>query len=336
MNIGYLFITLFVAALGIVGNSLVIAALLVHRRLRVLNNTFIGNLAFADLLVAGIIHPFTALGITRGKDFFSKPGGGDGDIIPLCSLLSAFCVISCTSSVFSIAAVAFNRYFYICHHRMYARVYTRCTIPFYVAGIWFLAFLVDVPLFFGFGRHEFHTRAATCIFDTTHKGYKLYFIGLGILFPISVITYSYTRIVVLVVRASRQRQNRIGTAEQTSSAATGAAAQPVTKVKPADVKLLKTVAAIGVLGVIIYTPLSLTLLFDYGQVPKRVWMFSVGLMHSYSCINWCVYGLTNSNFRTAYKMIFKRYICRPFFKGSIDVIEDSVTNPTEMTGATTR
>ena len=322
MNVGYLTVTLAVAALGIIGNSLVIGAILAHKRLRVLSNTFIVNLAVADLLVAGVIHPFTALGITRGKDFFYQKDSDEST--DFCEFLSSFCVISCTTSVFSIAMVAINRYTYICHHQSYSKIYTRRTVPFIIVGMWLFGVLVDIPLFFGFGKHEFHTRAATCIFDTTHVGYKLYFVFIGILVPIGIISYSYTRIVWFVVKARRFR-NRIGNEATTISS-------KAQTVRPADVKLLKTVAAIGFLGVLIYTPLSITLLFDYGQVPKKVWMFSTGLMHSYSCINWCVYGLTNNNFRRGYVLIFRKYLCRRLMEQP----EESVDGSTETQMSTVR
>ncbi len=321
-SIGYLVITLIVSVLGLFGNALVIGALLIYKRLRVLNNIFIGNLALADLFVAGIIHPFTAVAIIRGKDFYHQ---GE-ETSYLCEFLASFCVISCTSSVNSIAAVALNRYVYICHHQVYHKIYTRRTVPLMVLGIWCIGFIVDVPLFVGFGDHQFHQRASTCIFDTTHIGYKVYFLALGIAFPIGVITYSYARIVVLVVKARNRVQNRVETESTVTSSSTK-------RIRPADVKLLKTVAAIGVLGVIIYTPLSITLIFDTGQVSSQVWMFSTGLMHSYSCINFCVYALTNSNFRTGYKLIFRRILCRPFFKGQPDLDVSQSQSATEMTGA---
>ena len=316
MNVGYLTVTLVVAALGIIGNSLVIGAILVHKRLRVLSNAFIINLAVADLLVAGVIHPFTALGIIRGKDFFYQKDSDQST--DFCEFLSSFCVISCTTSVFSIATVAINRYIYICHHQSYSKIYTRRTVPFMMVGMWLFGVLVDIPMFFGFGRHEFHTRAATCIFDTTHLGYKIYFVLIGILFPIGIISYCYTRIVWFVVKANRRFKNRIGSETTTISS-------KAQTVRPADVKLLKTVATIGSLGVIIYTPLSITLLLDYGQVPKTVWMFSTGLMHSYSCINWCVYALTNNNFRKGYVLIFRKLLCRQL----MDQPEESVDGSTE-------
>ena len=53
---------------GIIGNIMVIGAVLVHKRLRVLSNAFIVNLAVADLCVSFVVNTFHVTGIlTKGK-----------------------------------------------------------------------------------------------------------------------------------------------------------------------------------------------------------------------------------------------------------------------------
>ncbi|XP_072041492.1 melatonin receptor type 1B-B-like [Amphiura filiformis] len=309
MNEGYFIITIFVTIVGIIGNSLVICALLVHKRLRVLSNLFIANLALADLFVAGIIHPFTALGIIRPEYFYN---GVEHEPTVLCEILASLCVISCCSSLFSITAVAINRYVYICHRQYYPKIFTRRTVFLVLIGIWVLSTLVDLPNFIGFGRHVFHVRTATCFFDTVNSGYGIYFIVSSIVIPVFITSICYTRIVILVLQNKRRLQNRIASEISVVVVSTSS-------IKPADVKLIRTVAIIGTMGLILYTPFSFTLLFDDGKITGKIWMFSTGLMHSYSCINWCIYALTNHMFRTAYVYIFKKYIFCPFFKDIKDI-----------------
>ena len=320
MNVGYFSVTILVTFVGIIGNLLVICALLVHRKLRVLNNLFIANLALADLFVAGVIHPFTALGITSADFFYHKTSENP---TAFCKFLGSFCIISCSSSIFSITAVAINRYVYICHRQTYPKIYTRVTVTIMLAGIWMLSALVDLPNFVGWGRHVFHSKTATCLFDTIHYGYKLYFIVISVAIPIAITGFCYSRIVILVFKSERRLQNRI---ESENAAA-------VNHVKPADVKLLKTVAIIGAMGLFLYTPFALTLLFDNGQIPHKVWMFSTGLMHSYSCINWGVYALSNSRFRNAYVHFLKTYLYFPFHHVDIKEIDGpSSVRPSQMEG----
>ncbi|XP_072028424.1 melatonin receptor type 1B-like [Amphiura filiformis] len=315
--------TITVTILGVFGNLLVLATLVMDRKLRVLNNLFLANLALADLFIAGIIHPFTAAGImgkkehlffqdqesdgnrtaadTTGDVFLQDYESGDNrEITYLCEFLASFCIISCSASVLSIGAVAMNRYVYICHNRSYQKIYNRYTIPIMVALIWVTGALVDLPTYFGFGNHVFHQRISSCFFDTTHPHYKWFFVIVGIFTPVAATVYCYVRILYLVHKSNKRLRNRSRNA-------------PTSKhdnsIKSADVRLLKTVAAMGVLAVVIYTPFSITLLADNGQVPVRVWRFSNGLMHSFSCFNWFIYALTNNRIRDGMRLIIKKLTC---------------------------
>ena len=144
--LGYLVFTILVAVLGVFGNLLVLGALIVDKKLHVLNNVFLANLAVADLFVAGVIHPFLAVGILGGKDhpFYHMD---DRQITYLCEFLASFCIMSCSVSVLSIGAVAVNRYVYICHNQIYRKIYTPCTVPLMIVGIWLVGALIDLPTY---------------------------------------------------------------------------------------------------------------------------------------------------------------------------------------------
>ncbi len=320
MFLGYLIVTLCVTIIGVIGNSMVLAALFVNKKLLVLKNIFIANLAVADLLVAGIIHPYTAFAITRRTYFY---GVSNYDPTRLCTFLASFCVISCSASVLSITAIAVNRYVYICHNHIYRKFFFRGSMIGITISIWILGVIVDMPNFIGLGRHVFHAKQITCFFDTEHFGYKLYFVFIGMVLPLGLTFICYVFIVKLVVRNKRRIRDQVETTRNVN-------------IKPADVKLLKTVAIIGMLGVILYTPFTLTLLLDNGQIPDRVWMFSTGLMHSYSCINWAVYGMTNKTFRDAYIAIGRRYLSCGLIKSNDEDLSlaRSVANSAGRTGET--
>ena len=55
------------SVMGMVGNTLVIGAVLAHKKLRVLSNAFIVNLAVADLCVSFFVNTFHIVGVlTKG------------------------------------------------------------------------------------------------------------------------------------------------------------------------------------------------------------------------------------------------------------------------------
>ncbi|XP_072029674.1 melatonin receptor type 1B-B-like [Amphiura filiformis] len=319
--LGYLVVVIAVAALGIFGNILVLATLVIDEKLRVLNNLFIGNLAVADLFIAGVIHPFTAVGIIGGREYLFFQD--NGDISYLCEFLASFCIISCSASVLSIGAVAVNRYVYICHNRSYSKIYTPRTIPLMVVGIWIVGVLIDLPTYLGFGDHVFHERISSCFFDPLHTEYKIFFVIIGIFSPVALAVYCYVRILALVYMSKRRLQKRMRTSSSVSIKSGN------TAVKAADVRLLKTIAAMGILAVIIYTPFAITLLVDHGQISRTVWMFSNGLMHSFSCINWLIYAATNNRIRDGFALVYRKHLCRRLcFKQSRDI--DST--PADATG----
>nr|XP_054750100.1 5-hydroxytryptamine receptor 4-like [Lytechinus pictus]XP_054750102.1 5-hydroxytryptamine receptor 4-like [Lytechinus pictus] len=72
------------ALFGCIGNILVIGAVFVHHKLRVLSNTFLVNLAVADLSVSAVINGFGILGLINVRFFEDKPA--------LCEIIGIVCV----------------------------------------------------------------------------------------------------------------------------------------------------------------------------------------------------------------------------------------------------
>ena len=138
-NVVFLISTIILLTVGLIGNILVIGAVLVHKKLRVLGNVFVINLAVADLCVVIIIDSFGLVGIASEGTFFD-------DKRVLCDMVGVFCVTSCACSLWSIGHISFNRYVRICHHTTYPKIFNAHTLPFIVAGTWILCFLIDLPI----------------------------------------------------------------------------------------------------------------------------------------------------------------------------------------------
>lgn len=79
--------TLAMCLVGFIGNSLVIGAVLVHKKLRTLGNIFITNLAVADMIVATFVSTFGMLGILSDGYFYK-------DRFVLCNLIGMVCMIA--------------------------------------------------------------------------------------------------------------------------------------------------------------------------------------------------------------------------------------------------
>ena len=160
-NIVYLLITVVVALTGTIGNLLVIGALMVHKRLRVLSNVFIGNLAVADLHVTAIVNPSIITAVLRPNIFIKYP--------VLCEVLAVICLVTCLCSLWSMCAISLNRYIAICHRVSYPRIYNRVTVLCYVALMWIYTsspfLFTDYPLYF----FCLQFTAQTVIFDNVAR-----------------------------------------------------------------------------------------------------------------------------------------------------------------------
>ena len=284
-NIVYLLITVVVAFAGTIGNLLVIGALMVHKRLRVLSNVFIGNLAVADLQVTAIINPSIITAVLRPNVFIKYP--------VLCEILAVICFVSCLCSVWSMCAISLNRYVAICHRVNYPRIYNRVTVPCYVALMWIYAFTIDLPNFFGWSGHILDTKAYFCNVDyTAHYSYNLFLIIFGLCIPMTLTGFSYVRIFLYARKTRKQLQKHSETVIQVT-----------------DLRLLKTVGTIFITFMLMWTPYAIVLLFNVYHWPQWYWLTAVALAHTNSSVNSILYAATNKNFREGYVTLIKRVCC---------------------------
>lgn len=247
-------------------------------------NLFVVSLALADLVVAlypyplilvAIIHDGWALGEAHCK-------------------ASAFVMgLSVIGSVFSITAIAINRYCCVCHSATYPRVCSHRHAPVYIGLVWLLTLLALVPNFF-VGSLEYDPRIYSCTFiQTASPRYTAAVVVIHFLLPMAVVCFCYLRIWVLVLQARRK-----------------AKAERKLRLRPGDVRSFLTMFAVFVVFAICWAPLNcigLAVAIDPEavtlQVPEGLFVTSYFLAYFNSCLNAMVYGLLNQNFRREYKRI---------------------------------
>ena len=123
----------------------------------------------------------------------------------LCSTAASLCIISCVVSLLTIAAIAVNRYVYVCRHRAYDAVFTRRHTVVAVASTWLVGLAVDSPNHVGWSTHWFDAKTQKCIWDrTTAYRYTIFFVVVGLLLPFVVTVASYWRIFVHIQRVKKR------------------------------------------------------------------------------------------------------------------------------------
>uniref|UniRef100_A0A673I6J5 G-protein coupled receptors family 1 profile domain-containing protein n=1 Tax=Sinocyclocheilus rhinocerous TaxID=307959 RepID=A0A673I6J5_9TELE len=131
------FSELVIALLSIVGNLLVCVAVGLNRKLQTVTNYFLVSLAVADICVGSLAIPcaiMTDLGIPRHNLY-------------LCLLMLSVLIMLTQSSIFSLLAVAIERYIAIFMPFQYHRLMTPRNGVLVLCFTWTLAFLIGlVPL----------------------------------------------------------------------------------------------------------------------------------------------------------------------------------------------
>ena len=280
--------------LGTFGNILIMISVALDKKLQVLGNVFIVNLAIADLLVTAVTMTFIVVGLFNDAEFF--------DTFPeMCVFMGVLVVISCACSIWSIAAISVERYIHICHVARYPRLFNRRTVPLLVISLWLIALVVTLPYFDfhnSLGTDGYRDGARQCTWNYKGSYFRSYFlIGLGIVVPMIIIPCCYVSIFFFVkkstTRLSMHRRNTPGINR-----------------KNTDLTIVKTVGAIWVTFVLMWTPYTANILFNfYDTWPD--WFVTTGtaLGVSNSSINVIIYGIMNKNFRRSYSVVYHKLSC---------------------------
>ncbi|XP_072030286.1 melatonin receptor type 1A-like [Amphiura filiformis] len=295
--IPYITWLILMALIGTAGNLLIIFSLVVSKKLRVISNIFVVNLAFADIFVTTIIDPFSVVAVfNEGEFFYSHPG--------LCIFAGAFVVTCCACSIWTIVAISVERYIHICHRAVYPKIFNRSTAPVILVFLWIIAFSIALPYFevFGWGIYGYFPkgRICTCIFNVSYF-YSWYLIGFELILPMIIIPFCYINI-YLLVRKSGRRLTKHNVVTRNPH-----------KWQDADMRILKMVITIWAVFMIMWAPYTTNVLFDTNASwPDLFFITAVAFCLSNSSINFIIYGIMNENFREAYVMVLVKIL--PAFK----------------------
>uniref|UniRef100_A0AAY4B8S3 Alpha-2B adrenergic receptor n=1 Tax=Denticeps clupeoides TaxID=299321 RepID=A0AAY4B8S3_9TELE len=120
----------------IVGNILVIIAVLTSNALRGPQNLFLVSLAAADILVATLIIPFSLANELMGYWYFRSVW---------CEIYLALDVLFCTSSIVHLCAISLDRYMSISWAVTYGAKRTLCHIKAAILIVWLISAVISFP-----------------------------------------------------------------------------------------------------------------------------------------------------------------------------------------------
>ncbi|XP_043927757.1 melatonin receptor type 1B [Protopterus annectens] len=247
-------------------------------------NVFVVSLAFADLLVAFYPYPLVLFAMFHN-------GWSLGEMH--CKISGFMMGLSVIGSIFNITGIAVNRYCYICHSLAYDKLYSRCNTSLYLCLIWTLTVVAIIPNFF-VGSLQYDSRIYSCTFvQTVSSAYTVAVVVIHFIVPITVVTFCYLRIWILVIQVRRRVKSEVNP-----------------RMKPSDLRNFLTMFVVFVLFAVCWAPLNiigLAVAINPEDVAPKVpeWLFIISYFMAYfnSCLNAIIYGLLNQNFRQEYKRI---------------------------------
>ncbi|KYM99089.1 Octopamine receptor [Cyphomyrmex costatus] len=185
----------------IVGNTLVIAAVITTRRLRSVTNCFVSSLAAADLLVGLAVMPPAVLLQMR---YSLKLTGGTwelGEI--LCDFWVSLDILLCTASILSLCAISIDRYLAVTQPLIYSRRRrSKRLAGLMIVAVWIMAGAITSPPLLGCFPRATNRDIKKCSYNMDSS--YVIFSAMGSFFlPMLVMLYVYGRISCVI--ASRHR-----------------------------------------------------------------------------------------------------------------------------------
>ncbi|XP_064626215.1 melatonin receptor type 1B-B-like [Lineus longissimus] len=272
---------------GIIGNLLILGAVIVTKKLRNTTNVFVCNVAVSDLFVAGYVLPTIFGNIIKQGSILS---------IPVCVFTACVLLTSCGVSLISFAMIAFNRYISICHHGRYARIFPTRSVVIMVVLVWvFSLTTVVVGLIPGVCIHFYHHAQIVCTFNNRLSAiYTFCLICIGIVAP-SCLTGSFYFAIYTKIKTTGQKVR---------SHTSGALSSAMVARQQKENRAILCMFLAYLIFVVLWFPFGMVVLIDiYYPVHPLLFRIVGWLAFSNSCVDWIVYGAMNNHFKDAYKNI---------------------------------
>ncbi|KAG6927117.1 adenosine A2b receptor [Chelydra serpentina] len=306
MNTVYIVLELIIALLAIAGNVLVCWAVAINSTLKNATNYILVSLAVADIAVGLLAIPF-AITISVGlrTDFHS------------CLFFACFVLVLTQSSIFSLLAVAMDRYLAIKVPLRYKSLVTGKRARWLIAVLWLLSFGIGLTPLMGWnkapeGLEDFRCQNSTnssqnqqgcliqCLFENVvTMSYMVYFNFFGcVLLPLVIMLGIYIKIFVVACKQLRKME-LMGKSRTTLQK---------------EVNAAKSLAIIVGLFAFCWLPLHILNCISYfhqdfaHNKPDWVMYVAIILSHANSVINPIIYAYKIRDFRCTFRKILAKYV----------------------------
>ncbi|KAI8482307.1 Adenosine receptor A2a [Branchiostoma belcheri] len=281
-----------------------------NRRLRGTTNYFIVSLAVADICVGLLGIPFAIVTYLGFPDNFHG-----------CLMMLSFIIITTQSSIFSLLAIAVDRYVAIMNPLRYEYLMTTRTARWAIALTWALSLLIGMVPLMGWNLGPSQNGCAfTAVIDFD---YFVYFNFFGcVLTPLLIMGFIYSTIFWSV----RKQLRSIKSTDITTSAI-----EKKKKYFKKEVKAAKSLAIIVGLFAVCWLPLHTLNCIDHlcreaCPYPYELLMTAILLSHANSAVNPVIYAFRNRDYRNTFKSLVQScFFCCPWTETVFNLSDQSVS-----------
>ncbi|XP_038071937.1 melatonin receptor type 1B-A-like [Patiria miniata] len=314
---------LVISLLGIFGNTLVILAVLLSKKVRTATNAFVVNLSVADFLTCLVI-PWNAVALL-GRE--GLPVG-----VWVCSIIAVVQNATIGCSIFSLVAIALNRLLLITRPATtYHKVYTPKKIVIWLVLVWLVSlFITLLPSFINISGFMFNKKYHSCGSSHSQAGSRTYnIIVAGIIYPILlviiIVCYAliwrhlkrhYRRMTTVHQEARQLTPSNIPTtttvtiplAHMTSDDRIQSPATPSSvpainsQVTRRQNDITKNMFYVVCAFMLCITPYAVVVMC--GDSPARPYLFVLFIFNS--CVNPVIYATKHRDFKTIFGCILRR------------------------------
>ncbi|XP_054765744.2 rhodopsin, GQ-coupled-like [Lytechinus pictus] len=294
----------FIIILGLFGNSLVVVAVAVSKKLQTTTNILVVNLTVADLFTC-LSLPFMVVGLLAQGEEYPLP-----EIV--CSIASGLNTICLGVSVMTLAAIAFIRWYVISKSiRGHRGLHTPRKIGMAIIGIWMLGITITaLPVSLGIGELGYSRYYMLCSVTDTNP-FRFYYVLLqaAAIFVVLVITgVFYVLIMIHVLRQTRQFQKKFADDSRStgpkapSSQANADSRAMQTAFMKREYEITKNLFTVVCIFMVCLVPSIVNFIIPGTSV---LTLYGAMVLAANSSINPIIYALKHPNFQEA----FKKVIC---------------------------
>lgn len=195
----------------ILGNLLVIVSVYRELYLRTITNYFIVSLAVADLMVGGVVMPFSiSLEMTNQIWLFGTEW---------CDLWHSFDVLASTASILNLCIISLDRYWAISDPIAYPTKMSSCKVSLLIAFVWLCSAGISFPAIAWWKAVTPTNLPSHMCFFTEDSAYLIFSSFVSFYCPTFVMMFVYWRI--YLAAASQMRSLKIGSKVLTANGSDG-------------------------------------------------------------------------------------------------------------------